>query len=562
VNKETSVPSTDRPTATDRVGRLVETFLPGEDPAVTLMCPTRNRWGTPEAPGVVNGLLESLECLLVKEDLTGEARILLADASPPDEVAGPRLRGLARAFVNRRSTPVYLLTPERQRWVAEQVVARTGLAPEIVDALLVHPGYAGQRTKLDAVAGGRVVTFDDDCRMPEAYPVLRAGALAGVPLLPNSQIMIRGKQIPPELVDLRPNRIRPLWEHLGRPIGEVRRSWPGLRVTEYLRETMHAALEQTKLGVAHTQSVMTHDDAEDLPGSDDARVMASWAIKYGDPDFRTIFIARSNIEHEFPPYELPIQSCLSGPPEPFAHQKSRTGVDSAVLARILDGESAWIPWWFVTREAISLRNPLGTVTGQYRSENDLLGSILGTVSGGGRSPQVYLAATTQAFHERTRTGYRQDLPEQSTAALVGGLAASEANRHLRVDPVRGRAWLERPEEGYSLPRERAQVTFEEIMSLVHLCRGKLQALSQPGATSSNAALTVEQLRGRYGELLELLLRKTGGGDLDTFLRAASVEIRDQLRFYADVLDARPAVLEAVRELILAERYPVLRYAPP
>jgi hypothetical protein len=540
-------------------GTLVEATFPAEHPPVTLMCPTRNRWGTAQSPGVVTGLLESLERLLVKEDLTAESRILLADASSGDEVAGPRLRGLAGAFTGKRSTAVYLMTPDRQQWVAEQVVARTGLAADTVHALLCHPGYAGQRTKLDAVARGRVVTFDDDCRMSEVYPVLKDGALPGVRLLPNSQVMVRGKQIREDLVDLHTNTIRPLWEHLGKRVREVRQTWPRLRVTEYLRETMHAALEGLELDVAHTQSELTHDQGPDLPDAGEARVVASWAIKYGDPDFRTISIVRSNIEHEFPAHELPIQSCLSGPAEPFAHVRSRTGVDSAVLARILDDELSWIPWWFVTQEVISLRNPLGTVTGQYRSENDLLGSILGIVSADSRSPYVYLAATTQAFHDRTRTGYRQDLLDQATAALVGGLAAGEAARHLRVEPARGRALLDRPADDYQVPPERAAVTFEEIMSMAHLCRRKLEALEDPHARSSIPI--VDQLRRRYVQMLEALRQKTAGGDLEAFRAAASVEIRDQLRFYADVLDARPAVFEAVQELIGAGRYPVLRYLP-
>ena len=410
---------------------LRETHLPAILPENLVVCPTMNRWGD-EKPGPLADLLRSTQLMIQKDSMHGTTGILLADSTTGPHVDAQRERRLHETVAGiAHPAPVYLLTPELQQRVLQEIHQRTGVSRRILAAILTMTGYASNRQKLDAVAGGstlysgkpmRVATFDDDTVLPEEFGVVPEAHVRSFGLEPrsNSQMLLHDGDVRREVFEYRRNTLRGFFEHLGRTIGDVRGEHPGLRTTRVQHDTMNEAL-QDATDSRSAQFVVTSTPGPELDGAEDAHIIAAAGTKFGIPDYRTVAIAMANLLKKFPDKEVDVQSVLSGAPELFGFQVSMTNVDSAALARVFNERTAHLPWWFVSSDEISRENPLQTVTGHYRADNELLPTLLEKVSGAWGELQVYLSGIrTQVFHNRARSGYRPNLPtEQAPASLVG-----------------------------------------------------------------------------------------------------------------------------------------------
>jgi hypothetical protein len=357
-----------------------------------------------------------------------------------------------------------------------------------------------------------------------------------------------------------PSSITSFFDNLGKTVRQIRERYPNMRATRNLHDTMNEALLEAANGKI-TQFEVTHNN-EELPDSDDAVIVATSSSKFGNPDFRTINVARAHAMNEFPDQELHVQSVLSGPPEPFAFQFSSTNVDSAALARLFDEHNALYPWWFTSSDKISRENPLQTVTGHYRSDNELLPILMGVISKAREQVCLYISGVeSQVFHNRARTGYRPGLHEQATASLVGNIAATESAARMSIFNGGGRARMEPVEDSYEVPRDFAERVFGEIKSIAEICSVKMQEIRSRAAVSVQHVAGHEQLLQKYQDVYSSIESKLGGFDFETFYKHLNVEIRDQMRFYEKILQAFPRVVEVVHEIIKAERYPVQAFTP-
>lgn len=536
---------------------MKQTVLPPTHSERTVISPTLNRWGEGENTGVLADLIQSVQERL-SETSKAETRILIGDAT--ENATERRAFNLSQIAANAThfEAPVYVMTPENQRKVVEMVTAMTGINRSTVEAILLDTGYAGQRLKLDAVVRGKVLTLDDDTRIPDEYGIVKKEYLSpDMSRVSNSQVLLPDTSIHDHHLDWRNNSIDSFFAYLGEQVSRIRQL-QDIRVTRNHVDTMNEALRDVHTGDSR-QFVVTHEDGPDIPDADDAVVAAAWPIKHGVPDYRTVEIAKANLNNEFPSNEVPVQSVLSGPPQLYAHQISHTNVDSAALARLLDDERSRTPWWFASNVAISKANPLLTVNGQYRSDNELLPQYLEFASKAWNRLSVYVSGIeTQVYHSRARTGYRPGIHEQATASLVGNIAARESITRMEIDRATGGSLLREVEGDYRVPEHLAQNVFDQIKSLADICMVKMNELATRTGDVSEASINAEKLK-RYGEIYTSIESKLAGFDFAAFCRHLNVEIRDQMRFFSTILDAYPRVTEAVQKLIREERYPVEKF---
>lgn len=540
-------------------GFLRETHLPAVLPENLVVCPTMNRWGE-DKPGPLADLLRSTQLMIEKDGMEDTTGIVLADSSTGADVDALRARRLNETVAGiARPAPVYLLTPQTQELVLAELHKRTGVARSILAAILTNTGYASNRQKLDALAGGstlysgkpmRVATFDDDTVLPTEFGVVPERHVRGVGLepKPNSQMLLHDAEVRGEVFEYRSNTLRGFFEHLGRTIGDVRSEHPGLRVTRIQHDTMNEAL-QDATDSRSAQFVVTSSPGPEVDGAEHAHVIAAAGTKFGIPDYRTVAIAMANLLKKFPDKEVDVQSVLSGDPQLFGFQVSKTNVDSAALARVFNERTAHLPWWFVSSDAISRENPLQTVTGHYRADNELLPTLLEKVSGAWGELQVYLSGIrTQVFHNRARSGYRPNLPtEQAPASLVGNIAATQAMARLLIMRD-GSASMEDVADDYQVPEEIALSVFEKLKGLADVC-----------AAPARRNDTDEYIRHQYEAVYRSLEHKLAGFDFRKFHRHLNTEVRDQLRFFSEVLDAYPRVLREISSMIARGQYPVQEF---
>lgn len=560
------------------IGELITTTLPPEAPDRIVLSPTMNRWenATGQA-GHLPNMLHSVQGALSRERLSHDTWIILGDSSNQPNVDAMRLARLQPLQEIPSPSRMFLLTPETQGQVTDIIVERTKIRREIIDAVLRMTGYASQRAKLDVVAGGlaivgnrpiKTLELDDDTIIPEHYGVLKEDALPpGLTHRTNSQVLLDDREeVSEDMFDVKPNRIGSFFTHLGKTVGEVRQEHPGMRATHKFQDTMNGELEKATRGEP-AQFVVTHADIEedDLAEADDSRVVATTATKHGHPDYRTVRIANANLEAEFPVEELPISSYPSGPTEPFAFRTSDTNVDSACIAREIDGTTAFWPWWFVSSDALSRKNPLQTVTGHYRADNELLPVWLEVLREQTGQHYAYLSGIdTQVVHNRARTGYRPDLHEQATASLVGNIAALEASRRLHFDSIAGRIRMSRVDQDYVAPRDHAERVYDEMHHLAQVCVAKLDALTarKRDTSTSEGLKEIDEKTDRYLGIWGSIQKKLGNFNFETFYIHLNREIGQQLNFFAEVLDAMPAVIIETQQLIKNGKYPVVEYTPP
>lgn len=550
-------------------GHIRETFLPPEVPDNIVICPTMNRWGA-ESPGPLPDMIQSVQASLCEEGLGHNTWMLISDATNPS-MNGQRPERLAEIEHIDHPGRMFFLNPEMQARTADIISRITNVRRQVVDAILSDTGYASQRIKLDAVLGGlinvdgsatKVLTLDDDTMILPEYGILKPEFLPGGAISkPNSQVIMPDEEIRGSVMNFRNNRLAPLFDSLGLTIGEIREKYPEMRATKMQKDTMHDTFENITTGGV-PQFEVTHDDAEDLQDSFKAKILAATVTKHGVPDYRTVKIAQENFRNEFPDREVAQQSILSGPSAPFAFMESKTNVDSAALSRLFDTKTSLFPWWFVSNEQISKDNPLQTVTGHYRADNELLPSLMSTLSHNGSDSYMYLSGVdTQVYHNRARSGYRPDLHDQAAASLIGNLAAVEAAKRLKVDASSGETHLDQLDGDFDVPDESLKKVYHEMDVLASIC---IQKIDEIEGRSTNNVFQQEKnktLIRRYKRMHDEIKGKLGGFDYESFSKHARTEIRQQLEFYREVLDAYPAVVAEVQKMIREGKYRVEEYVP-
>lgn len=548
---------------------LRKTTLPtGEAPQRVIVTPTMDRWGTLEQPGHLPRMLRSVQERVSAEGLDGNSWMVVGDASSleSDKIRDRWLPDLDEVDHPSR---IFILRPEFQRQVADIVQKRTGIRAEVVDAVLYNTGYASQRQKLDAVMAAivfnngpmDVATFDDDTLVPQDYRIFREEVLPrGLSRVPNSQVLWPG-EVTDAMFDMKHNRLSPMFQHLGMTVGQIRQQHTSFRATTEWVDTMHARLEDMD-GDNPVQFVVTNSDGPDVAWADEATIIAAASTKHGVPDYRTVKIADIHLRKEFPFEEMPIKSFPSGPNRPFAFGECDTNVDSAAFARRLDERTSLWPWWFVSSEAISKDNPLQTVKGHYRADNELLPVLLKVIHE--RTGQHYMyesGIATQIYHNRAQNGYRPNIHEQAAASLVGNVAAMAAADRLEFDQD-GRPRVN-ADDRYKVSQDRAEKVFYGMMDLASICGSKVRELTARSSyqpTEDNN--TIEEKIRRYRSTYDSIRRRLAGFNFPEFFSHLDNEVNAQLKFYSEVLYATPIVVSEVQRLIQNGQYPVLEYVPP
>lgn len=544
------------------------TNLSTDAPPMVIGGPTNFRWGTPEQPGIAVDWIRSIHEAIERENL--DAWVVVADESNDSEqpgVSALRKEHLQALDQIPHLAPFYLLIPETQTKVAEMVVEKTGVEREIIDAILNGKGYANQRTKLDSAIGGlaiaghpvKLLSIDDDITIPrEARQVKEHKLPRGVRRLVNSQVLFsyRGDEDDLDWFDLEPNRLSAMFDDLGLTVAQVREQMPDFKVTPHLHDTMQSALDTAmRDGFAQFQ-VIAPSGEEELPDADIAQIVAVQAIKSRKPDITAANQARTHLLQELPIEEQTFYAYPSGPNVKYGFGSADSNIDSGTLARLLNSETAFWAWWFVSNPRISQRNPTHIVTGQYRADNDVLVSLLKRMfkRSGRQIKAIYEGGiSTQFLHNRVSAGYRQAMIEQTAASAVGKLPAYDAMERLVIRD--GIASIEPVGDNYQAPREQAQRVFDLMYSLAMICVYKIQELE--GRKRFITDSTADDKIKEYFKIINKIYGKLAEFNQEEFFKHLDVEVRDQLRYYAKILEAMPKVIGAVSEIIKEGRYPVV-----
>lgn len=532
---------------------LEQRVLPKDAPEQIIEIPTMRRWQTC-LPNLLGSLAESLG------DGADRAFVLIADGTPQSDAREVEARNRVIEALPpemRRNTAV--LSPESQASIVRQVSKQSGVDCEVVEAYLTWTGYGSQRAKLDMIARSyagdgqrRVLSLDDDTTIPTQGRTLDPSVVcAGLQDAVNSQTILRDTPSPTAFRTF-DNSIDGFFKHLGGSVSEH-----SLGSTD-LQDTMHSALEDAQRSGKPVQFVVSATPTQQRPQA--GRVVAAVATKSGVPDYRTVKIAEANLRDGFPEREVPFTSYPSGETQPFAFQRASTNVDSACIARLFDARTSQLGWWLITSDAISRANPLKTVTGHYRADNEKLPGLFERVQQQTGESLWYVGGIdTQVLHHRARSGYRPDIIEQCTASLVGNLVARAALEHLSVDRATFRTTLRPVPPHYQVPEDWTIGVFQNLQYLAECARDAIRAIDNEsmGAVAAAGGSHAAR-RERYAGVFGTLYAKTAGFDYDSFALHANAEIRNQLAFYGAILDAAPRIESVTRELIAAERYPALR----
>lgn len=530
---------------------LHQTNLPKDIPERVVQIPTMNRWAQ-SLPNLLLSLKQS-----VGNDADRYA-IFLGDATPRSETAQILRR---QALFDQLPLPfrksVFILDRATQERVVDAVEKATKIRRDIVEACLSWTGYGSQRAKLDMVTRTfaeqksiKALTLDDDTVIPPEGVILDPSKVdPRMTQIENSQTIVQ-RTPPPSALTTVPNSIESFFSSLGNRVD------PAMPASDQLKDTMHGALETAQRTGKPTQFEVTHDpNTSTVPTG---RIIASAATKYGIPDYRTIKIAEANLRGDFPSSEVAFESFLSGPTKPFLFRSATTNVDSACIARLLDRRTAQIGWWLVTSTDISKSNPLQTVTTSYRADNELLPGLLEKVKRVDESLWYQGGLDVHILHQRERTGARPDIIEQATASLIGNVVAQAVLKHVTVDRTTLRTRL-RGTENYSVPEDVAHSVYLQLKVLADIALDKMNDLSAMLSTQGpeSNAREVAALHKRFESVYTTIRSKTAEFNFPEFYRHTNEEVRTQLEFYREVLDATPRIGEAVSQLIKSGQYPVL-----
>lgn len=553
--------------------QLKPTHLPPEAPNKLIVSPTMNRWGNGDM-GALPAMVLSVQEALSREKMSKDTWMIIGDASNKPDTDEQRVKSLQTIDQVPNPSRIFVLTPETQRKVADMIQNKIKIRRDVIDAILTNSGYASQRVKLDVVSAGlmlnnntpiKVLTFDDDTTLPPERTMVKEDVLSSLNLKPltNSQVLLNDELSSNGILkSIGDNRIDSFFKHIGKPVGKIKDEQSGMRATRGWTDTMHETLERATNGEP-AQFVVTWADEEDIPEAENGIAIAAAATKSKIPDYRTVRIAQALLESDLPEEEVPVQSFPSGLNQLFAFLGCRTNIDSACLARYLDERTAFLPWWFVSKDAISRENPLKTVTGHYRADNELLPRLLEVRKEVTGELFMYLSGIdTQVNHHRARSGYRPHIIEQAAASLVGNIAALEAARRLNFGSPIGFAQMDRGglDNGYKAPEDHAGNVYGEMYKLKLICEKKLRNLESEKPVNGRASIVNDKIE-KFTQAQRLIKSKLGNS-FDVFYQHLNVEIREQLKFYADVLDAMPVVIQEVQQLIKEGKYPVLEVRHP
>ena len=557
---------------TPRPGTLRETALPADLAENLAVCPTLNRWGTVEKHGPLVDLVRSLEERVSEEGMKDNTAIILGDASEGPGVDAARIAGLSHATNVVSPARVFILTMEQRRAIAQRIEKVTRVDRRAIQGLLLDTGYGSQRGNMWLAAAGlarargedmRKATFDDDTKIDGTYRMVRPEKLPR-PFRPepNSQLVLPEDDVRLDEMTEHGNQLSSFFAYLGTTVADMRKQFPGMPATEIHKDTMHSALSDVRER-GSAQFVVSHE-GKDVDDAHLVRLFSAVISKHGRPDYRTLQIAQMYLESEFPQHELPLLSFLSGEVQPYAHRGSKTNVDSANIAFLLNDRTTQIMPWFVSDHRISAQNPLGTVEGHYRSDNELLPKMFDPkLAGAWGEPGMYLSGLpTQVYHNRAATGaHRVDTHKQATQSTLGHVAAMQAFARMEVDPLNKRIVVRDVEDSFEVPHETAEALFDQIYTLAEICHRKGKELARRTPRDDEHRRQIETALGRYQEIYADLKRRLADFDLQEFHKHLNVEVRDQVRYYKAILDAYPVMLEEIARMIKRGEYPATEFVP-
>ncbi|MCP4835900.1 MAG: hypothetical protein GY895_14190 [Phycisphaera sp.] len=536
-------------------GRFEKSTLPAEEASRTICCPTRGRWRsvTGESPGDLGRWLHSVANRLEAEGIAEDSRIVIGDQTldcPLESKAASISWAIhhCESPVVRRPE-IFLQDLETRTEVADLIRERLRPPERVLENFLLRSGYAQSRIATELPLLGRVLSMDDDTTVPEEAPFLEGCD----DLLPgpseNSQVLHRSNRFS-ELggrISMRPNRIGPIFEPIGRTVGALRNEgWGTVPVSNHRHNTMHEAFDRlSRLGDS-SRFAVDHAETTENGRSKDVEIAAVAITEYGLPDFRTVAMVDSTIANHGKPIEH--RTISAGENRLFAFRGSESHVSSC-LARWLCPGLDHFPWWFLTDDRISLRNPHRTVRTSYRSDNELVADLLQPLSAAISRPLAYgQGVPTRVLHRPATAGHRPDLPEQAAASLVGAMIAGEVKCRLQFNG-NGEASLPEIPDSYELPDEAALAVFEQLESLAVRCRRVANSNQRESNTASWCRAMAQDLGIRLA-----------GFDFQAFKASLEVETREQLRFQREVLTWYPRIRRfVIDEMVLAGRYPVMRY---
>jgi hypothetical protein len=413
--------------------------------------------------------------------------------------------------------------------------------------------------------------LDDDTVIPEDYVVVREGAfpfLDGLKQSPNAQVIYgHNGKFPEDKFERHQNPgLSTFFEHLGKKVNEVQSANNGLRVVDKLEDTMHEQLTVAlERGVAKFEVTYPKDKRSHIENAGEGMIIGSTATKSGMPDYRTVEIAKQFLNSEFPVTELSRISVPFGPKELFAYLGCDTNVDSAAFARLLNDKTIHLPWWFVSDLDISSANPhVGDEAGKYRADNENLPVLLRRVQETTGDQYFYLGGIgTQVLHNRATTGYRPDLVTNATrGSLVGNIAALEAVRRIDFDSS-GMPEIQPIENDYKVPEDHAQRVFEEFVDMTSISKAKISELEihRTNSTDRGEIIVLDDKIKRYHEITSAFEKHMAGWDFKRWKAGIDTEVRDQLKFYRNILKVMPPVIEETGKLIKEGKYPIVEIRP-
>jgi len=536
-------------------GRFESATLPKEEAARTICCPTRSRWqdaaGNP--PGELGRWMRSIAARLEAENLAENSRIVIGDQTADCDIQ-QKAANIEWAIRHpnhplQQRPEIFLQDTETRNVVAQEVRERLRPAKRVLENLLLRSGYAQSRIATELPLLGKVLSMDDDTTVPASAPVLDISLDHFPGPAENSQILHSSDRFS-ELggqVSMRSNRLSAAFEPLGRTVSDLRQVGLGSVPVSFGRsDTMHSAFERMLQKGEPSRFSLNHADPIREADSGHLEIAAVAITEYGIPDFRTVAIVDATIANAGKPIEH--RTIPAGENRFFAFRQSETHISSC-LARNLRIGLDHFPWWFLTDDRISLRNPLQTVRTSYRSDNELIANLLHPLSTAIGQPLAYgQGVSTRVLHQPADTGHRPNLPEQAAASLVGAMIAQQVQRNLEFT-AEGVASLPDISDSYTLPPDAAVGVFEQLESLATTCLQVANAESSSPETITWCKAMHEDLRRRLADF-----------SLPSFTAELNVEARDQLRFYQDVLVWYPRVRRyIIDEMVLKDRFPVKRY---
>ncbi len=546
--------------------------LPMNAPRNIIAIPTRNRWRTPSGTlGSAIAMLKSVQGALVREQLADHTWILIADGSNVEQAVARDTYFRQTHEQGVGSSRIFILTAEGMSKVSKLVEKKTNITNEIVHAVLTDPSYGSQRQKLDAVTAALVnlsgpkcqLALDDDIRVPQTYHLITRRILEsyGYRQTPNSQLILPGTMfqgLPMHSIfeyefD---NGLRHFFEFVGRKVGDLKQIYPQMRVTTNLNDTTQEALISAIEQQRPIQAIYTSADEPDLVDADGYQVIAVSGLTTMMPDFVASKIAEAHLLEEFPNRELSAISYPSGNNIIFGYQQGNGNICSSGFARFLDQKTILYPWWFVSSEKISRANPLRTVEGPYRADNDLLPGLLKAIERSSGERNIYVAGINSVmFHERALYGgARISIIGQAIQSLVGKIPAYEIVQRIYFDVGEKRLRI-RPINDvnlYRAPINHVGNVFQYLKFFANICDQKIMNLQNRTQTDGVRTKLI-----RYRKEKEWLAKKTGGFDFKAFYTNTSKEVGMQINFYTNIVDAMPRVVSELTRMIENKKFYVL-----